>query len=259
MSYAEHARQRHETSEGLHRDAHRRIQPVKERKADSASLRAQCRHVMQACNRRTRHDTERGHRPWYSLLSSQRTYPDAAGERGHAMDEQDKVNILMVDDQPGKLLSYEAILADLGENLITARSGREALELLLQTDVAVVLLDVNMPEIDGFALAAMIRQHPRYQHTAILFISGMYLTERDMLKGYAHGAVDYIAVPIIPELLRAKVRVFADLYRKTTALQREMAERQRLERDAQRSQHVLLLGRLSASVSHEIRNPLGGP
>jgi signal transduction histidine kinase len=172
------------------------------------------------------------------------------------MDEHNKVNILMVDDHPAKLLSYEVILQELGENLIKAASGREALAHLLQTDIAVILMDVNMPEIDGFELAAMIHQHPRYQQTAILFISGVHLSDRDMLRGYAHGAVDYLTVPIIPELLRAKVRVFAELYRKTAALQREIAERQRLEREAQRSQHFLLLGRLSASVSHEIRNPL---
>jgi len=172
------------------------------------------------------------------------------------MDAHDKVNILMVDDQPAKLLSYEVILRELGENLIPAASGREALAHLLHTDIAVVLMDVHMPEIDGFELAAMINQHPRCQQTAIIFISGMHLSDRDMLRGYAHGAVDYIAVPIIPELLRAKVRVFAELYRKTVALQREIAERQRLEREAQRAQHFLLLGRLAASVSHEIRNPL---
>ena len=165
------------------------------------------------------------------------------------MDAREPVNILMVDDQPGKLLSYEAVLSDLGENLIKATSAREALEHLLHTDIAVILMDVNMPEIDGFALAAMIRQHPRYQQTAILFISGVHLTDRDMLKGYEYGAVDYMTVPIIPELLRAKVRVFVDLYRKTVAVQR-------LEREARRSQHLSLLGRLAASVSHEIRNPL---
>src|SRR5262249_47780696 len=139
---------------------------------------------------------------------------------------------------------------ELGESLIKATSASEAFEHLLKMDIAVILMDVNMPEIDGFALAAMIRQHPRYQQTAILFISGVYLTDRDILKGYASRAVDYITVPIIPELLRAKVRVFVELYRKTVALQR-------LERDAQRSQHLLLLGHLAASVSHEIRNPLG--
>ena len=132
----------------------------------------------------------------------------------------ERVNILMVDDQPGKLLSYEAILGELGENLIKATSGREALEHLLKTDVAVVLMDVSMPEIDGFELAEIIRQHPRYQKTAIIFISAVHLTDLDRLKGYQRGAVDYISVPVVPELLRAKVSVFAELYRKTQQLRR---------------------------------------
>jgi signal transduction histidine kinase len=131
----------------------------------------------------------------------------------------EKVNILMVDDQPGKLLSYEAILAELGENLIKANSGREALELLLKTDVAVVLMDVSMPELDGFELADMIRQHPRFQQTAIIFISAVHLTDLDRLQGYQRGAVDYISVPVNPELLRAKVSIFADLHRKTRQLE----------------------------------------
>jgi signal transduction histidine kinase len=130
------------------------------------------------------------------------------------MNEQQKVNILMVDDQPGKLLSYEAILNELEENLIKVHSGREALDHLLRNEVAVVLMDVSMPELDGFELADMIRQHPRFQETAIIFISAVHLTDLDRLKGYQRGAVDYISVPIIPELLRAKVSVFADLYRK---------------------------------------------
>jgi PleD family two-component response regulator len=129
------------------------------------------------------------------------------------------VNILLVDDQPGKLLSYEAILAEIGENLIKAHSGREALELLLKTDIALVLLDVFMSDVNGFQLADMIRQHPRFKDTAIIFISGVLLTDADRLKGYALGAVDYISVPIIPELLRARVKVFADLHRKTRQLE----------------------------------------
>ena len=136
------------------------------------------------------------------------------------MSEHEKVNILMVDDQPAKLLSYEVILSELGENLIKASSGREALEHLLKTDIAVVLMDVSMPEIDGFELAEIIHQHPRYQKTAIIFISAVHLTDLDQLKGYEHGAVDYISVPVIPELLRAKVSVFAELYRKTRQLER---------------------------------------
>ncbi len=131
----------------------------------------------------------------------------------------DKVNILMVDDQPGKLLSYEAILGDLGENLIKARSGREGLEQLLKHDVAVVLLDVSMPEIDGFEMADMMRQHPRFQKTAILFISAVRMSDLDRIKGYQSGAVDYISVPVVPDILRAKVSIFADLHRKTRQLE----------------------------------------
>ena len=131
----------------------------------------------------------------------------------------EKVNILMVDDQVGKLLSYEVILADLGENLIKAQSGKEALDHLLKSDIAVILLDVSMPELDGFELAEMIRQHPRFHRTPIIFISAVLLTDVDRLKGYERGAVDYISVPVIPELLRAKVSVFVDLHRKTRQLE----------------------------------------
>src|ERR1700730_9582666 len=127
------------------------------------------------------------------------------------MNSSDNVNILMVDDQPAKLLSYEVILQELGENLIAASSGKEALEVLLKTDVAVVLMDVSMPDINGFELADMIRQHPRFQKTAIIFISGVHMSDMDRIRGYQRGAVDYISVPVVPELLRAKVTVFAEL------------------------------------------------
>jgi PAS domain S-box-containing protein len=135
------------------------------------------------------------------------------------MAPDEKVNILLVDDQPNKLLAYEVILRDLGENLITAASAREALEHLLKTDIAVVLVDVCMPELDGFELAAMIREHPRFQKTAIIFVSAINLTDVDRLRGYELGAVDYVPVPVISEVLRAKVRVFAELYRKTRQLE----------------------------------------
>src|SRR5579864_1543059 len=135
------------------------------------------------------------------------------------MSTHQKVNILMVDDQPAKLLSYEVMLDELGENLIKANSGREAMEVLLKNDVAVVLMDVSMPELDGFELADIIRQHPRFQKTAIIFISAVHLTDLDRLKGYQRGAVDYISVPVVPELLRAKVSVFAELHRRSRQLE----------------------------------------
>jgi signal transduction histidine kinase len=141
-----------------------------------------------------------------SSTATQRIHPDGP------------VNILMVDDQPAKLLSYEAILRDLNENLIKATSGREALDHLLKQEIALVLLDVSMPDIDGFELANLIRQHPRYQNTAIIFISGVHLTDVDRIRAYQRGAVDYISVPVVPDLLRAKVSVFAELFRKTREL-----------------------------------------
>jgi signal transduction histidine kinase len=151
------------------------------------------------------------------------------GEK-QSMKPHDKVNILMVDDQPGKLLSYEAILGELGENLVKASSGREALELLLKMDFAVVLMDVSMPDLDGFELADLMRQHPRYEKTAVIFISAVRLTDLDRLSGYKRGAVDYISVPVIPELLRAKVSVFAELYRKAQQLENLNRELHHLSR-----------------------------
>lgn len=130
----------------------------------------------------------------------------------------EKVNILLVDDQPGKLLSYEVMLAELGENLIKVESAQDALHQLLTHDFAVVLLDVCMPEIDGFELAEMIRQHPRCEKTSIILVSAICVSDFDRLRGYGCGAVDYVPVPVIPEVLRAKVSVFADLYRKTEQL-----------------------------------------
>jgi PAS domain S-box-containing protein len=136
------------------------------------------------------------------------------------MDAHEKVNVLLVDDQPAKLLSYEVMLGGLGENLIKVNSAREALEKLLKTDVAVILIDVCMPEVDGFDLAKMIREHPRFQRIAIIFISAIHVTETDYLRGYNAGAVDYVPVPVVPEVLRAKVKVFAELYRKTRQLEK---------------------------------------
>src|ERR1700683_3095484 len=136
----------------------------------------------------------------------------------------DKVNVLLVDDQPEKLLAYEVILGELGENLVKTSSAREALDFLLKNDAAIVLIDVCMPELDGFQLAAMIREHPRFQKTAIIFVSAIQVTDVDRLRGYEMGAVDYVPVPVVPAVLRAKVKVFAELYRKTRQLERLNAE-----------------------------------
>jgi PAS domain S-box-containing protein len=150
-----------------------------------------------------------------------------SSDRLKAMNATNPVNVLLVDDQPAKLLAYEVILRELGENLIKTASAREAFEFLLKNDVAVVLIDVCMPDLDGFQLAAMLREHPRFQKTAIIFISAIHLTDVDRLRGYEMGAVDYVPVPVVPEVLRAKVRVFAELFRKTRELEQLNRELER--------------------------------
>lgn len=177
-------------------------------------------------------------------MSASETFPEQERLRNYSperaieprMSTEEKVNILMVDDQPGKLLSYEAILSGLGENLIKAASAKDALDKLLKNDVAAVLMDVSMPDIDGFELAEIIRQHPRFQKTAIIFVSAVHLTDLDRLKGYQHGAVDYLSVPVVPEVLRAKVKVFAELHRKKLQLERLNAELE--NRVAERTQEL---------------------
>src|SRR5690606_15214981 len=125
-----------------------------------------------------------------------------------------------VDDQPARLLSYEAILAGLGENLVTARSGTEALARLMETEFAVILLDVNMPGMDGFETASLIHQHPRYEKTPIIFVTAVHVTDLDRLRGYDLGAVDYVFVPVVPQILRSKVAVLCELYRQRRELRR---------------------------------------
>ncbi|MGC3979745.1 MAG: response regulator [Steroidobacteraceae bacterium] len=137
----------------------------------------------------------------------------------HTLAEQEKVNILLVDDQPARLLSYESILGGLGQNLVSANSGTEALQQVLRMDFAVILLDVSMPEMDGFETAAMIHEHPRYEHTPIIFVTGIHVTELDRLKGYKLGAVDYVSIPIVPEILRSKVSVLVELHCQRKKLQ----------------------------------------
>ena len=139
----------------------------------------------------------------------------------------DKVNILLVDDSQAKLLSHEAVLAEMGENLLKASSAREAFECLLKNEVALILIDVCMPDLDGFELASIIREHPRFQNTAIIFVSAVMMAHLDQLRGYRMGGVDYVPVPVVPELLRAKVKVFVELYRKTRQLEQFNADLER--------------------------------
>jgi len=124
----------------------------------------------------------------------------------------DRVNILLVDDQPARLLTYQSILGELGQNLVQARSGREALDKLMHDEFAVVLLDVSMPDMDGFETAELIHAHPRFEKTPIIFVTGIHVSELDRLRGYKAGAVDYVAIPVVPEILRSKVAVLVELY-----------------------------------------------
>jgi CheY-like chemotaxis protein len=134
------------------------------------------------------------------------------------------VNILVVDDRPAQLSAMEALLADLGENVVCVSSGADALRQLLERDFAVLLLDVNMPDMDGFETATIIRQRSRLRHIPIIFITAGS-DDTHALQGYSLGAVDYILTPVVPEVLRTKVRVFVELFRMTAQLKRQADER----------------------------------
>src|SRR5260370_11090611 len=175
----------------------------------------------------------------------------------------DKVNILLVDDQPGKLLSYQAILGEVGENLVPAGSGREALQLLLKQEFALILLDVVMPEMDGFETAALIRQRPRLVATPIIFITAYSASDLDRLKGYQLGSVEFVSAPIVPEILRAKVMALVELYRKrfelaqaNAALRAEIVERKRAQEQALQAERLAAIGQMVAGLAHESRNSL---
>jgi signal transduction histidine kinase len=142
----------------------------------------------------------------------------------------DAANILLVDDQPARLLTYRAVLEPLGHNLVAVNSGLEALEALMKQDFAVVLLDVKMPGMDGFETAALIHDHPRFENIPIIFVTGVHVTEFDRLKGYQAGAIDYVYIPVVPEILRSKVAVLIELDRRRrelTAVNKQLAESNR--------------------------------
>lgn len=146
------------------------------------------------------------------------------------MEQTEKVNILLVDDRPDKLLALEAVIGDLG-NIVKAHSGKDALRCLMNQEFAVILLDVNMPGMDGFETAALVRDRPTSEHTPIIFVTAYNDSDTHMSRGYSLGAVDYILAPVIPEVLRAKVTVFVDLFRKTEQIKKQAEEKLQFERE----------------------------
>src|SRR5437016_2761844 len=134
-----------------------------------------------------------------------------------------RASILIVDDTPENLTAFECVLTELKENIVTARSGQDALRCLLQEEFAVILLDVNMPEMNGFETAALIRQRQSSEHTPIIFVSAILTTEMHAYQGYSLGAVDYIFTPVVPEVLRSKVSVFVQLFKQNQEIKLQAA------------------------------------
>jgi signal transduction histidine kinase len=184
------------------------------------------------------------------------------------MKDQHKVNILMVDDEPANLEALEAVLEPLGQTLFRANSGTEALRCVLDRDYAVILLDVQMPDISGIEAAAMIRERERSRATPIIFLTGVVKTSEMIFKGYSAGAVDYLMKPVVSGILRAKVEVFVELALARLKLQEDVSERARIageitklnmaleQRNSDLSSANEDLEAFGHTVSHDLRMPL---
>ena len=183
-----------------------------------------------------------------------------------AVQKLPQASILLVDDDPRNLLALEELLHDLGHHLVPAKSGSEALRQILQKDFALILLDVLMPDMDGFEVAKLIRERGRSRHTPIIFLTGAYEDAPSMFRGYEAGAVDYIIKPLNPDVLKSKISVFIELYNKSAVLSREIAERRQVEAQLRKSEERLraLTARLQSvreeertAISREIHDELG--
>ena len=150
------------------------------------------------------------------------------------MQSLEKVNILMVDDHPQNLMALEAVLGDMGENLVIANSGRDALKHLLDQEFALILLDVQMPGLDGYETAALVREREQSRHTPIIFLTAINQSDAHVFKGYSSGAVDYMFKPFAPEILKAKVAVFIDLYKTTQEVKRQAELLRQANRDLEK-------------------------
>ena len=177
-----------------------------------------------------------------------------AGNRPPGNEESNRddwrVNILLVDDTPENLVALEAVLSELGQNLVKARSGEEALRLLLREEFAVILLDVNMPGINGFETAELIRQRKSTEHIPIIFVSAISTSDTHLFKGYALGAVDYIFTPVIPEVLRSKVTVFVELLKKTEETKRQAEQLRQIEEREHRERMNEAARRIALQTKH---------
>jgi signal transduction histidine kinase len=200
------------------------------------------------------------------LKASGQAAAEAAGSQATSRSGDWKADVLLVDDEPKNLMALEALLEPLGQNLVSARSGKEALRLVLKHNFAVIVLDVRMPGIDGFETARIIRDRERSRHIPIIFLTGLSKEMESAFRGYEVGAVDYLMKPIVPEVLRSKVSVFVELHRKNAALSSEIAERKTAEdrlRDSEVKLRALAARLLSireeerARIAREIHDELG--